>query len=121
MPVKTPKEIEDLQRRLSNQFQHFLRPRQPADAARAAPPPPADLPTLISAARTNLDTALRQRDELVRQADLRVERRKQHLAALEAELKRLRDQAAPAPASAEPAPAAPDAAPAPSKPKGTRK
>ena len=76
----------------------------------------ADLPTLIREAQSTLDLAVRQRAEVIRQADLRIARGKQRIAALEAEHARLA-AAAKAAAEAEDE----DPLPPPERPKRKRK
>jgi hypothetical protein len=98
---------------LIDQLQKFLQPRPAGDEA----PVPAgdDLPTLIREAQAYLDTAVRQREEALRNADLRIARGKERLAALEAERKRREEATAPPPASAQ------DSTPEKPKPKPRRR
>lgn len=101
------------------------RPRDPsstvvrggADEAMPAPAPKlTDLATLIREAQSSLDLATRQRAGVIRQADLRIARGKQRIAALQAEQARL---AAAAKAAAEAKEEAP--LPPPERPKRKRK
>jgi hypothetical protein len=80
-------------RPLIEQFQALLRGRPSGDESPALPAG-GDLPTLIREAQAHVDSAVREREEALRHADLRIARGKQRLAALEAEQARRRDAAA---------------------------
>ena len=80
MVVKTARDVEKLQEEMSRQFERFLEAARPAEERGG----PADDPqVLIEQARASLAAAIRDKEEGLRMADLRIERRKQALASLE--------------------------------------
>ena len=84
MAVKTVKDLEKLQRQMTEEFERQLTRERGAQPA----PRPEDLPTLVAAARACLDAAIEQRDEGMRIADQRIERIRKELAALEVNVAR---------------------------------
>jgi len=82
MVVKTPKDLEKLQEKLREQFAPYLQPRDDETSR-----PDQDPQVLIREARASLETAIRDRDEGLRMADLRIERRRKELASLESNLR----------------------------------
>jgi chromosome segregation ATPase len=94
MVVKTAKDVEKLQKQMSEQFErHFQAMRSGEGAAMLLEDPEA----ATEQARANLEAAIRDRDEALRMADLRVERRRKELASLENNLKHAGQQVDEAP------------------------
>ena len=85
MAVKTPKDLEKLYKQMSEQFGQYLQEKEAGERAAMAP---GDPHALIEQARARLDAAVRDRDEGLRMANLRIERMKSELARLESSQKR---------------------------------
>jgi len=83
MAVKTLNDLEKLQAQMREQFEPFLQALALDDEA---PLMDQDPQTLIKDARASLEAAIRERDEGLRMADQRIERRRRELAALESTL-----------------------------------
>ena len=84
MVVRTAKDLEKLHKQMSEQFERQV---QAISSGNGQALLLEDPEAAIEQARANLAAAVRDRNEAVRMADLRVERRQQELASLEANLK----------------------------------
>jgi phage shock protein A len=85
--IKTVKDLEDLQRQMNQDFEHYLDKERGAKPA----PRPEDLPTMVAEAHARLDAAINERQEGLRIADQRIERLRKEVAALDASLRRTKE------------------------------
>jgi chromosome segregation ATPase len=89
MVVRTAKDLEELQQDMNARFEKYLKAAEPGKAVRGDP---EDLRVLVEHARASLDAAIRDKEEGLRIAELRIERRRNELASLESNLKRTEEQ-----------------------------
>jgi hypothetical protein len=89
MVVKTAKDVEKLQKQMNEQIERHVLAMRSGDAPAMLLGNPE---AALEQARANLEAAIRDRDEGLRMADLRIERRRQELASLESNLKHAEQQ-----------------------------